>query len=47
MHNMENLVERYIRDYQKTPAFIATFEKFVEGDINARNKLFNVYLINS
>ena len=30
MQNMQSMVERYIRGYQKTPAFIATFEKFVE-----------------
>jgi len=29
MNNMQNMVEAYIRNYQKTPAFMSTFEKFV------------------
>ena len=36
MHNMENLVEIYIRDYQNTPAFMASFEKVVGGDANEK-----------
>ena len=39
MQNMQSMVELYIRNYQKTPAFMSTFEKFVWGDLNARNKL--------
>ena len=39
MNNMQNMVEAYIRNYQKTPAFMTDFEDFVWGDLNARNKL--------
>ena len=39
MHNMQNFVEQYIRDYQKTPAFISTFEQFVNWNLNAKNRL--------
>ena len=39
MHNMQNFVEQYIKDYQKTPAFMSTFEQFVNWNLNARNRL--------
>ncbi|MBR7036775.1 hypothetical protein IKI14_02670 [bacterium] len=29
MNNMQNYVEQYIKDYQRTPAFMTTFENFV------------------
>ena len=29
MNNMQNMVEAYIRNYQKTPAFMTDFEDFV------------------
>ena len=37
--NMETYVGQYIKDYQKTPAFMAMFENFVNWDLNARNRL--------
>ena len=39
MHNMQNYVEQYIKDYQKLPVFKATFEQFVNWNLNARNQL--------
>jgi hypothetical protein len=30
MHNMQNYVEQYIKDYQKLPAFRTTFEQFLQ-----------------
>ena len=39
MHNMQNYVEQYIKDYQKLPAFKVTFEQFLKWDLNARNQL--------
>ena len=39
MHNMQSYVEKYIKDYQKLPAFKATFEQFLKWDLNARNSL--------
>jgi hypothetical protein len=39
MQNMQSMVEIYIRNYQKTPAFMSTFENVVKGDLNARNRL--------
>ena len=39
IHNMENFIEKYIKDYQKLPAFKATFEQFLKWDLNARNNL--------
>ena len=39
MHNMQNYIEQYIKDYQKLPAFRTTFEQFLQWDLNARNQL--------
>ena len=39
MNNMQNYVEQYIKDYQRTPAFMTTFENFVRWNLNARNQL--------
>jgi len=39
MDNMRNFVSQFIKDYQKTPAFMANFEQFVKWDLNARNQL--------
>ena len=39
MDNMRNFVSQFIKDYQKTPAFMANFEQFVNWDLNARNRL--------
>ena len=30
MNNMRNYVSQFIKDYQKTPAFMANFEQFVK-----------------
>ena len=38
-NNMQNYVEQFIKDYQKTPAFMTVFENFVKWDLNARNRL--------
>ena len=43
--NMEKFVEQYIRDYQKTPAFMAIFEPFIKSGIDT-NKNLERYLKN-
>ena len=39
MQNMQSMVELYIRNYQKTPAFMSSFEKVVAGDANEKLRL--------
>ena len=39
VQSMQSMVELYIRNYQKTPAFMSLFENVVKGDINASNRM--------
>ena len=39
VQSMQSMVELYIRNYQKSPAFMSLFENVVKGNINASNNM--------